>query len=92
MSKPIDDGGPAFPNNDAHGCAFSGMTLRDYFAGQALAGLCANSGLFAKLAELRAFLLEDMTPKECDVFEHKTISNASHQIADAMLTAREAQQ
>ena len=43
MSVPInDDGGPAFPNNDAHGCAYTGMTLRDYFAGQALAGLCAD--------------------------------------------------
>jgi hypothetical protein len=39
MSAQIDDGGPAFPNNDAHGCAYAGMTLRDWFAGQALAGL-----------------------------------------------------
>jgi len=31
----FDDGGPAFPNNDQHGCAFAGMTLRDWFAGQA---------------------------------------------------------
>jgi hypothetical protein len=38
----INDGGPAFPNNDAHGCAYAGMTLRDWFAGQALAGLLAN--------------------------------------------------
>lgn len=37
------DGGPAFPNNDAHGCAYAGMTLRDWFAGQALAGLLGNS-------------------------------------------------
>lgn len=35
----IDDGGPAFPNNDQNGCAFAGMTLRDWFAGQALAGM-----------------------------------------------------
>jgi hypothetical protein len=40
MSNPIDDGGPAYPNNDAHGCAYTGMTLRDWFAGQALAGSC----------------------------------------------------
>ena len=40
MSTPIDDGGPAFPNNDAHGCAYTGMTLRDWFAGQALAASC----------------------------------------------------
>jgi hypothetical protein len=44
MSAQIDDGGPAFPNNDAHGCAYAGMTLRDWFAGQALAGLLANGG------------------------------------------------
>lgn len=42
MSNPINDGGPAFPNNDAHGCAYTGMTLRDWFAGQALPGLLAQ--------------------------------------------------
>lgn len=42
MSEPIDDGGPAFPNNDAHGCAFAGMTLRDYFAAKAMAAIIAN--------------------------------------------------
>jgi hypothetical protein len=44
MSAFIDDGGPAFPNNDAHGCGYTGMTLRDYFAGQALTGILAASG------------------------------------------------
>ena len=39
----MNDGGPAFPhaegNFDVHGMYFySGMTLRDYFAGQALIG------------------------------------------------------
>jgi hypothetical protein len=36
----INDGGPAFPtryHEDMHG-----MTLRDWFAGQALAGMLAN--------------------------------------------------
>lgn len=52
MTKPkINDGGPAFPvegfPGDAHFPTVvpkPGMTLRDYFAGQALAGLiaCAN--------------------------------------------------
>ena len=37
------DGGPAFPNNDAHGCAYAGMTLRDWFAGQALTGVMAHN-------------------------------------------------
>jgi len=37
MSTPINDGGPAFPDDRSQ----VGMTLRDYFAGQALAGFCA---------------------------------------------------
>jgi len=44
MSAPINDGGAAFPVVDGwhkdgrHRCGEEGMTLRDYFAGQALAG------------------------------------------------------
>jgi len=45
----INDGGPAFPVPEAVGqgggfCAADskGMTLRDWFAGQVLAGVCAN--------------------------------------------------
>lgn len=34
-----DDGGPAFPQVDGVGVIEPGMTLRDWFAGQALAGL-----------------------------------------------------
>ena len=46
MSK-IDDGGPAFPWH-SDGCVPDiepslGMSLRDWFAGQALAGIYANS-------------------------------------------------
>jgi len=46
MSIPINDGGLAFPNfktNPVTGCVEicpqGGMTLRDYFAAQALAGI-----------------------------------------------------
>lgn len=35
----VDDGGPAFPSG--HGCR--GMTLRDYFAAQAMQGLIASN-------------------------------------------------
>jgi hypothetical protein len=44
----IDDGGPAFPVPDSHHAngqvqyGANGMTLRDWFAGQALAGLIAD--------------------------------------------------
>ena len=38
----INDGGQAFPaGNPTHG-GHEGMTLRDWFAGQALAGMLAN--------------------------------------------------
>jgi hypothetical protein len=37
----INDGGPAFPF-DGYGERVPGMTLRDWFAGQALAGMLAN--------------------------------------------------
>ena len=45
MNTPINDGGPAFP---VTGCvhpndnAIVGMTLRDYFAGQVMAGALQN--------------------------------------------------
>jgi hypothetical protein len=39
MKETIEDGGPAFPERDMKGNLSSGMTLRDYFAGQALSSL-----------------------------------------------------
>ena len=45
MSTPINDGGPAFPliNEHTHPTTINnGMTLRDYFAGQALASLLVS--------------------------------------------------
>ena len=38
-----NNGGPAFPCTTMHD--FKGMSLRDYFAGQALAGMLANPEL-----------------------------------------------
>jgi hypothetical protein len=37
----INDGGPAFPFQDGYG-RVSGMTLRQYYAGQVLIGIMAN--------------------------------------------------
>lgn len=44
MTHRIDNGGPAFPfaAEYGHPAACGGMTLRDWFAGQALAGMMAN--------------------------------------------------
>lgn len=41
MSTPINDGGPAFPHAHEDYPFQHGMSLRDYFAGQALAGSLA---------------------------------------------------
>ena len=41
--KEINDGGPAFPRTGApYVQAYEGMSLRDWFAGQALAGIGAS--------------------------------------------------
>lgn len=39
-----DDGGPAFPATEANGCNSGvwGMSLRDWFAGQAMSGWLAD--------------------------------------------------
>jgi hypothetical protein len=61
MSK-IDDGGPAFPvpDGEAANRGYHGLSMRDWFAGQALAGLLAHAsgedphkspGLAFKLAD-----------------------------------------
>ena len=42
MTK-INDGGPAFPRDERH-LGHNGMTLRDYFAAKALAGIEASQG------------------------------------------------
>jgi hypothetical protein len=58
------DGGPAFPSvmmaRDV-AIAEGGMSLRDWFAGQALAGLCGNSRDHcpANVSALEAYLLAD---------------------------------
>ena len=60
------DGGPAFPGPTAIGPAgdvypgFSGMSLRDWFAGHALAGLLAHaSGEAPESAPRKAYQLAD---------------------------------
>lgn len=71
--KRTKEGGTAFP---AHGCT-PGMTLRDYFAGQALVGIL--SGLLA--AGLRG-------PGQEFPEDHKA-ARWAYEYADAMLKARD---
>ncbi len=83
MSK--DNGGPAFPITiaDKSGKAPSGMTLRDYFAGQALAGLLAQSN-----AEMLLRYMKDADERS-DGIVNKYFSEFAYSTADAMLKARE---
>jgi len=91
MSAPINDGGPAFPNTgeifidgpqgrqpqSAWGMeGDKGMSLRDWFAGQALAGMLAN-------AEWMRFLARDAGNDA-----HARLATHSYGYADAMLAAR----
>ena len=71
--KEVGDGGPAFPVKWHNGEQQSGMTLRDWFAGQALAGLLANPGMIDTHNESAMQWVS---------------SHAFHQ-ADAMLVERE---
>ncbi len=58
-----NNGGPAFPEHDAHGAVYQqGMTLRDYFAAAALTGFLSGQpanaltelGVLAEMAYSRA--------------------------------------
>ncbi len=69
-----DDGGQAFPGRNFLGVPVPGMTLRDWFAGQALS--------------LTTFVCDEASiegESACDPARHATQAYA---IADAMLVAR----
>ena len=78
MTGKINDGGPAFPSNasDAWGGPTEGMTLRDWFAGQALAGLCAGMPKMTR---------EDIADGTAG---GRFYVQAAFALADAMLAAR----
>ncbi|MGC0013786.1 hypothetical protein ACPRR8_24025 [Enterobacter hormaechei] len=85
MSKK-NNGGYAFPLGATDATAWrdcnQGMTLRDYFAGKALQGLCANSG-----GPFQANNMSGWAIVNCDLDD---IATESYRLADAMLRAREA--
>ena len=79
MTKKIDNGGPAFPfilqgpkiEGDSQG-----MTLRDWFAGQALIGLLFNAETILK------------SSKESGNTATQELITASYELSDAMLKER----
>lgn len=80
------DGGPAYPATETHEYfgdhGHIGMSLRDYFAGQALAGIME-----------RMMQQVDAGHHNSDAAEiEKGIAILSYSLADAMIAAREADQ
>ena len=84
-----DDGGPAFPNYGVdvweHGCWVpmpqEGMTLRDYFAGQALLGLITKFPLMDQEGEFGKAPVDMLQIK-------LKMAESAYWYADAMLEAR----
>lgn len=72
-----NDGGPAFPDLLWH----NGMTLRDWFAGQAMAGLTANPG-----GPFQACDRSGWTMINCD---QNHVAAECYRLADAMLQERD---
>ena len=77
MTSPTD-GGFAFPVADAGPPTSRGMTLRDWFAGQALNGLLAQHGRTGPASQQAYTSPEDVAA-----------SQQAYNAADAMLEARE---
>lgn len=85
MSERIEDGGPAYPSTEEHPSYdfpmhHPGMTLRDYFAAKALAGLLANPGGPFQANDRNGWDIVNCTLDD--------IAKFSYQASDAMLAAR----
>ena len=67
------------------------MTLRNWYEGQAISGLCANSELFRTLAEIRKDLIEasQATADQCDEIDTKIIVSIAKRIAGSMIGGAE---
>lgn len=77
----MKDGGPAFPydvtDSDGGGFFCQGMSLRDWFAGQALAGVVKHSDV------------QDSVSKEAGLEALKRAAKVAYLAADAMLKERD---
>lgn len=85
-SAPKNDGGPAFPEpfalgpNDDLYPSIPGMTLRQWYAGQALAGFLASGGY---LSLARSFGGE--SAEKTDAVVNRSIAEGMFALADAMI-------
>lgn len=75
-----NDGGPAFPVAYGPHSGESGMSLRDWFAGQAIGPLMASDGVEMHVLK-GGIKIEDLPD---------FLAPIAYQIADAMLRARKA--
>ena len=86
----MTDNPPAFPRpSTANGTRQDGMSLRDWFAGQALNGFLADSSqrrIREACEEVEQF--KDMGPLERAAVVNKELAAGSYALADAMLAER----
>lgn len=85
MATKHNDGGPAYPfqerNGDgSHYHSHAGMSLRDWFAGKAVAGICANSVEFDNAMQIA----RGKNAHPADV-----LAKLAYDLADAMIAARQ---
>ena len=83
----MDNSGPAFPYPSEYGPKLEtsqGMTLRDYFAGQVLAGFFASGQCQWPLLRIDNDWWQDLPYPGFQ----KNLSRLVYEIADAMLTER----
>ena len=86
MNTPTNDGGPAFPcdfNMSTFEHEVKGMSLRDWFAGQALAGLVPNGAL-----QLEVIKAQVKRPGQEAFSVGQCLARYTYDLADAMLEAR----
>ena len=83
MDDLLKAGGPAFPSSSELGegitSSFMGMTLRDYFAGQAIIGIMSDEGILDGFKE---------NSKRNGTLFTWELSVGAYEIADKMLEAR----
>lgn len=77
--KKINDGGYAFPSVDHMGDGPNGMTLRQWYVGKAVQGVCANADI-TKAAANAGLKAEDF---------RKSLVSSVFVLADALLAFEE---